>query len=344
MNANTRIPVTILTGFLGAGKTTLLNRLLHAQHGMRLAVIENEVGQEGVDADILLEEHAERIVQLDNGCLCCSVRGDLVDSLERIAAGRASGEFVFDHLVVETSGLADPGPVAQTFAADPQTSKRYVVESIVTVFDAVHGEATLQEHAEARSQLAYADRVLISKADLVATDRLDSLRQRISHLQPHAELAIADDQLDLRKLLESPPVIAAGERPTPDVQATHDSGIDVLTFSTHRVFCTDRIEEFFSATLQICGPMLLRCKGVLWLQGHENRMILQGVQFSLRLSAGSPWSQSTRWSKLVLIGMNLPVAELHDSLKRCLAEDDSAPDTPGPAYRPVQRLSAGWLG
>ncbi|MEA5097277.1 MAG: GTP-binding protein, partial [Burkholderiaceae bacterium] len=161
------IPTTILTGFLGAGKTTLLNRLLQENHGYRIAVIENEFGEENIDSELLVAGGAEQIIEMSNGCICCTVRGDLVEALASLAQKREAGELAFDRVVIETTGLADPGPVAQTFFLDDGVADHFMVDAIVTVIDAVHAMQQLDEHEPARSQVGFADRLLISKTDLV---------------------------------------------------------------------------------------------------------------------------------------------------------------------------------
>ena len=199
------IPTTILTGFLGAGKTTLLNRILHEQHGMRIAVIENEFGPENIDNDILLQNNSEQIVDMNNGCICCTVRGDLIVGLTSLADRRAAGELQFDRVIIETTGLANPGPVAQTFFIDDGVASHYLLDAIITVVDARHAMQQLTDHEEAQRQIGFADRILISKTDLVDADALAHLTQRITNINPRAaigtsrfgETAIADI-LDIR--------------------------------------------------------------------------------------------------------------------------------------------------
>ena len=158
------IPSTILTGFLGAGKTTLLNRILQEDHGLRIAVIENEFGQENIDNEILVQDSTEQIVEMNNGCICCTVRGDLIVALTRLAQKRDAGEIQFDRVVIETTGLANPGPVAQTFFVDEEVGAHYMLDAVVTVVDARHAMAQLDEHEEAQRQVGFADKILISKS------------------------------------------------------------------------------------------------------------------------------------------------------------------------------------
>jgi G3E family GTPase len=337
-----RIPVTILTGFLGAGKTTLLNRILRQHHGLRLAVIENEFGSESVDADILVQDDQEQIVQLDNGCLCCNVRGDLLRALANLARRRAAGEVGFDRVVIETSGLADPGPVAQSLSSDADVAAAFRLDAIVTVVDAVHGAATLAERAEARAQVAYADRVLVSKTDVAADDALPRLRQAVLALSPEADLLdMADPAHTLAHLLQAP-VQGTGNTWQSAAPPAHDPDVRSISFVTHHPFDPQRLEHFLAAMVDICGVDLFRCKGVLWVAGCEQKVVLQGVQLTMRVTPGEAWASSARRSKIVLIGRDLPVEELRDSLRRCLRDEEGA-DTPGVAYRAAGSHARGWL-
>ncbi len=181
--AEKHVPVTILTGFLGSGKTTLLNRILREQHGHRIAVIENEFGEEGVDNDLLLQERDEQIVEMNNGCICCTVRGDLVRILGDLRARRDRGEIGFERVMIETTGMADPGPVAQTFFIDDEIADYYLLDAVITVVDARHGERQLDEHREAQEQVGFADRILMSKVDLVDEATSERLQARLRRNQ-----------------------------------------------------------------------------------------------------------------------------------------------------------------
>ncbi|MFM9437318.1 G3E family GTPase [Janthinobacterium sp. CG_23.3] len=199
------IPTTILTGFLGAGKTTLLNRILREPHGMRIAVIENEFGQENIDNEILVRDSTEQIVEMNNGCICCTVRGDLIVALGALAQKRDAGLLQFDRVVIETTGLANPGPVAQTFFVDDEVASHYMLDAIVTVVDAHHAMAQLDEHEEAQRQVGFADKLLLSKTDLVDAADLALLTRRLKRINPRAPIGAADfgnvplaEVLDLR--------------------------------------------------------------------------------------------------------------------------------------------------
>ncbi len=180
------IPVTILTGFLGSGKTTLLKRVLSESHGQKIAVIENEFGEENIDSDILVSDVKEQIIQMSNGCICCTIREDLRHTLQDLAAKKRRGELDFDRVVIETTGLADPGPVAQTFFMDEEIAESYLLDSILTLVDAKHAATQLNERQEARRQVGFADQIFISKTDLVAKDDVDALMHRLKHMNPRA--------------------------------------------------------------------------------------------------------------------------------------------------------------
>ena len=199
------IPVTILTGFLGSGKTTLLKRILTEAHGQKIAVIENEFGEENIDNEILVNDSQENIIQMNNGCICCSIREDLRETLQVLAEKKRKGELTFDRVVIETTGLADPGPVAQTFFMDEEIAEQYLLDSILTLVDAKHAETQLDDRQEARRQIGFADQIFISKTDLVAESEVKALMHRLTQMNPRApqkavhfgEVALAD-VFDLR--------------------------------------------------------------------------------------------------------------------------------------------------
>ena len=180
------IPTTILTGFLGSGKTTLLKRVLSEAHGQKIAVIENEFGEENIDTEILVSETNEQIIQMSNGCICCTIREDLRATLQLLAAKRRKGLLNFDRIVIETTGLADPGPVAQTFFMDDEIAETFLLDSILTLVDAKHAAQQLNDRQEARRQVGFADQIFISKADLVSAQELDALQHRLKHMNPRA--------------------------------------------------------------------------------------------------------------------------------------------------------------
>jgi G3E family GTPase len=220
-----QVPVTVLTGFLGAGKTTLLNRILSEQHGHKIAVIENEFGPEGIDNELLVADTNEQIVEMNNGCICCTVRGDLVRILSELKAKRSAGQLDFERVIIETTGMANPGPVTQTFFMDDGIASYYLLDAVLTVVDAKHGHDTLDRQPEAQNQVGFADRLLLTKTDLVSSDEAESLKQRLVQMNPRAPIKAVNfgevplkEVLDLRgfnlnAILEIDPAFLAGEHP-----------------------------------------------------------------------------------------------------------------------------------
>ena len=197
------IPVTILTGFLGSGKTTLLKRLLSEAHGQKIAVIENEFGEENIDNEILVTETTEQIVQMSNGCICCTIREDLRETLQVLAAKKRKGLLDFERIVIETTGLADPGPVAQTFFMDEEIAETYLIDSIITLVDAKHAQQQLDDRQEARRQVGFADQIFLSKADLVSAEEIDALTHRLKHMNPRAPIkAVHFGEVSLKEVLD----------------------------------------------------------------------------------------------------------------------------------------------
>ena len=321
------IPVTILTGFLGAGKTTLLNRILTEQHGEKIAVIENEFGETGVDNEILVKDEDEQIIEMNNGCLCCTVRGDLVRILGELGAKRRQGKLAFDRVIIETTGLANPGPVAQTFFMDEAIHDQYLLDAVVTVVDAKHGAKQLDEHDEARAQVGFADRILLSKTDLVAEGETRDLMQRLRSMNPRAHQkkvhfgeADIKEILDIRgfnlnAILEIDPGFLAEED-----HHHHDDDIASFVWRDARPLHMEKIETFLSLMVQNYGPDLLRYKGVLNIQGEPRRMIFQGVHMLMGGTPGKPWAGGeTRESVMVFIGRKLPRRLFEEGLAYCIA-------------------------
>ena len=346
-----QVPVTVLTGFLGAGKTTLLNRILTEQHGHKIAVIENEFGPEGIDNELLVSEPGEQIVEMNNGCICCTVRGDLVRILNDLKVKRQSGEIEFERVIIETTGMANPGPVTQTFFMDDGISTYYLLDAVITVVDAKHGHDTLDQQPEAQNQVGFADRILMSKIDLVSEADAKSLKDRLVHMNPRApikpvnfgEVAIAD-VLDVRgfnlnAILEIDPEFLAGEHPDAARDGRHhhhdtdghddddrhhghhhDDAIKAFVFQSNRAFDPAKLEEYMGTLTQVYGPDMLRYKGVLFMNGSNRRTIFQGVHMLMGADVGRPWAANEKpSSKVVFIGRNLPKEAIIKGLEACLA-------------------------
>jgi G3E family GTPase len=322
------VPVTILTGFLGAGKTTLLKRILSEPHGERIAVIENEFGEESIDNELLFGDTQERIIEMNNGCICCTVRGDLIEMLDRLWKKKAAGEIDFNRVVIETTGLAEPGPVAQTFFVDDNVAERYLLDAVITVVDAKHGPEQLDQNAEAQAQVGFADRLLISKADLVEPQALEALKQRLSRMNIRATIEqVHFGQTPISKILDirgfNLNAVLDAEPDFLDPEVAHSHGhtdeVQSFVFKSTRPFDSDRFEGFMSAVSQAYGPQLLRYKGVLFMKGSEHQMVFQGVHMLMGGDRGRPWnSGEIRQSKLVFIGRKLPRDTIVKGLEQCL--------------------------
>ncbi|MGA8055224.1 MAG: GTP-binding protein [Burkholderiales bacterium] len=320
------VPVTILTGFLGAGKTTLLNRILKEHHGHRIAVIENEFGEAGVDNEILLQDREEQIIEMNNGCICCTVRGDLVRILGELKAKREDGALGFDRVIIETTGMADPGPVAQTFFMDEDIGNYYLLDSILTVVDAKHGDKQLDEFDEAQEQVGFADRILMSKTDLVGEAEAEALKHRLARMNPRAPIkpvhfgsAPIDEILDIRGFNLNAILAVDPAFLEPD-EHEHDDAVGSFVFRTSRPFDGVKLEEFLSGMIQVYGPDMLRYKGVLHLEGNPHRVVFQGVHMLMGGDVGKPWGAEKRESVLVFIGRKLPQDLFMQGLEQCLVK------------------------
>jgi len=350
------IPATILTGFLGSGKTTLLKRVLGEAHGQKIAVIENEFGEENIDSDILVTETQEQIVQMSNGCICCTIREDLRSTLQLLAAKKRKGLLDFERVVIETTGLADPGPVAQTFFMDDEVAETYLLDSILTLVDAKHAAQQLNDRQEARRQVGFADQIFISKADLVAREELEALQHRLKHMNPRApqkvvhfgEVAISE-VFDLRgfnlnaKLDIDPDFLKDdGHHHHHDHDHDHEHGehcdhpshahgghghhhhvdddVKSFVFRSERPFDPARLEDFLGAVVNIYGPRMLRYKGVLHMKGTDRKVVFQGVHQLMGSDLGPAWGDGEqRVSKMVFIGIDLPRDIFLQGLEQCLA-------------------------
>lgn len=328
-----KIPVTILTGFLGAGKTTLLNRILHERHEERIAVIENEFGEIGVDQVLLINGAGPgQIVEMNNGCICCTVRGDLVRVLGELQERLAAQPDAFSRVIIETTGLADPAPVAQTFFIDEEIAAHYTLDAIVTVVDALHAPAQLDAHHEAQEQVGFADRILLSKTDLVSPDEAHRLRQRLARINPRAPIspvhlgaAPIDELLDIGGFsLDT--ILAIEPGFLGEDTHSHNDAIQSFAFTSTAPFDADQLQAFFRELIAAHAPDLLRYKGVVAFAGQDERIVFQGVHMTLSADAGRPWAQGeTRESTLVFIGRGLPKAELIGRLGGCLASRNNFP-------------------
>jgi G3E family GTPase len=348
------IPATILTGFLGSGKTTLLKRVLTEAHGQKIAVIENEFGDENIDNEILVQDTKEQIIQLNNGCVCCTIREDLRTTLSDLAAKKRKGELDFDRVVIETTGLADPGPVAQTFFMDDEIAESYLLDSILTLVDAKHADAQLDTRQEARRQIGFADQIFISKTDLVDGATVDALIHRVKHMNPRApqrkvnfgEVPLAE-VFDLRgfnlnaKLDIDPEFLNADahdhghdhdhhdhdhdhgeghdEHCDHPHHHVHDDDVKSFVFRSDKAFNPAKLEDFLGAIVQVYGPKMLRYKGVLNMKGSDRKVIFQGVHQLMGSDLGPKWAAGEKkTSKMVFIGLDLPRDVFLQGLEQCL--------------------------
>lgn len=319
MAEDSRTPVTVLTGFLGAGKTTLLNRILSEQHGRRYAVVINEFGELGVDNDLVVDAD-EEVFEMNNGCICCTVRGDLI----RIIGGLMKRAQKFDGIIVETTGLANPSPVAQTFFVDEGVRAKTRLDAIVTVVDAKHLVGQLAGSAEAEAQIAFADVIVLNKMDLVSAAEADAVAARIAAINPLARIVRAtrsDVQLDevlgleafeLSRILSFAPEFLEKD------EHGHSEGVYSVSFEVERPIVMQKFQEWMGALLQEKGQDLLRTKGVLDLAGETRRFAFQAVHMMADGDFIGDWPEgSARRSKLVFIGRDLNRPQLRRGFEAC---------------------------
>ena len=343
-----KIPVTVLTGYLGAGKTTLLNRILSEPHGQKFAVIVNEFGEIGIDNELVVGAD-EEVFEMNNGCICCTVRGDLV----RIIDGLMRRKGKFDAIIVETTGLADPAPVAQTFFVDENVGRKTRLDAVVTVADAKWLNDRLKDAPEAKNQIAFADVIIINKTDLVKPSELGEVEARIRAINPYARvhktercrIALAEvlgrNAFDLDRILTIEPQFLEGEADGHDhghdhhghdrhhhdhghrshgLKHYHDEDMQSVALATDRPLDPDKFFPWVQDLVQKEGPSILRCKGILSFKDDPERFVFQGVHMILDGDHQRPWKQGEkRDSRIVFIGRNLPEEKIRTGFEGCLA-------------------------
>ncbi len=322
------IPVTVLTGFLGAGKTTLLNRILQENHNHKIAVIENEFGQEDIDSDLLVQSKAEQIVTMNNGCICCTIRGDLSRILTDLRIKRDRGEISFDRVVIETTGVANPGPVCQTFFMDDAVAAFYRLDGVVTLVDAKHANDTLDKEPEAKDQVAFADKIFISKKDLVSDEEYEDLKARLIAINPRAaiepvhmgEVAV-DKVLDIygfnmNDILDVDPAFLTGAHH----HRHHEDDVSAFLFTSDKPFDAPRFEQYIQSLVAVYGQDMLRYKGVLYLKGTDRRCVIQGVHMIFSADVLGPWGDKKPENRIVIIGRKLPKEAILKGFETCLIE------------------------
>lgn len=319
------IPVTIVTGFLGSGKTTLLNRLLQENHGKKIAVILNEIGDVNLDSELVVQSLGEDLKIMNNGCVCCTVRGDL----SVIALDLLKKKIDFDHLVIETTGMADPSPVAQTFFMDEALQEHFNLDAILTVVDAFHIEKNLDELKETQDQIGFADVILLNKCDMVDASRLAVLEQKIRAINAVAKIVRTErcnvpvgdvlgiGAFNLQARIEIDPAITKEFH-----EHSHDEAIQSVYLEEKRPLDLERLNRFMSLVVGELGNQVLRSKGIVWVKDDPNRIVFQGVHMTMGSAPDRPWAEGEeRKTQMVFIGRHLPKDVLAEGLSLCVAKD-----------------------
>lgn len=322
MSAEDKIPVTVLTGYLGAGKTTLLNRILTEPHGKKFAVVVNEFGEVGIDNDLVVGAD-EEVFEMNNGCICCTVRGDLIRIIESLMKRKGR----FDAIIVETTGLADPAPVAQTFFVDQDVAEKTRLDAVVTVVDAKWLSERLKDAPEARNQIAFADVIILNKTDLVTETERAAVEALIRGINPYAKLhqtqhsAVALDAVlgrnafDLDRILDIEPDFLE-----PGHHHHHSEDISSIAVTVSGEINPEKFMPWINEFTQLRGPDLLRCKGILAFKNEPRRFVFQGVHMILDGDLQRDWrDDETRQSKMVFIGRNLNRQDIEAAVEACRA-------------------------
>ncbi|MDB4964626.1 MAG: putative metal chaperone, involved in Zn homeostasis [Myxococcales bacterium] len=318
MERNGKTPITVLTGFLGSGKTTLLNRILTEQHGKRIAVIENEFGEIGIDNDLVVNAD-EEIFEMNNGCICCTVRGDLIRILGNLMR-RKSG---FDHILIETTGLADPAPVLQTFFVDDEMGEQLRLDALITLVDAKHVALHLDESTECQEQIAFADVILLNKIDLVAAPDVEQLETRIRKMNRFATLHRTERaEIDITKLLDIGAfdldrALELDPKFLQEDMHEHDPTVTSVGIEVAGELDEAKLHKWIGKLLAERGTDIFRMKGILAVRGKPEPVVFQGVHMLFESQAGKPWGRGLRSSRLVFIGRNLDRAELSAAVRSC---------------------------